>query len=78
MTHVAGKKSWVHGGEEGVSISERHIMSEVEGYLDNIGGYYDSYGGYHDSYRGDYQYIGDFELFSSLESSMTKEISSIY
>ena len=60
------------GGGGGGSISERHIMCKLEGYHENIGGYYDSYGGYHYSYGGYRQYIGNWKLFSSLGSSLTK------
>ena len=49
-------------------------MSKWEGYRENIEGYYDSYGGHHDPYRGYHEYIGDWELFSSLGSSLTKDI----
>ena len=49
-------------------------MSKLESYHENIEGYYDSYGGYHDSYKGYQEHIGDWELCSSLGSSLTKFI----
>ena len=66
------------GGKGGGVVYQRHFMSKLEGYHGNIRGYYDSYGGYHDSYRGYHQYIGNWELFSSIGSSFTKDVYFIY
>ena len=61
------------GGGGGV-VYQRHIMSKLERYHENIEGYYDSNGGYHGLYRRYHEYIGDWELFNLLWSSLTKDI----
>ena len=66
------------GGRGGGVVYQKHIMSKSEIYHENIGGYYDSYGGYHDSYRGYHEHIGDWELYGSSGSSLTKYIYFIY
>ena len=73
------------GGGGGSLYIRSRIISKLEGYHENFGQYYDSYGGYydsygeyHDSYRGYHLYIGDWELFSSLGSSLALNIYYIY
>ena len=77
--------TWGRGGGGGGVVYQKYIMSKLEiyhenigGYYDSYGGYYDSYGGYHDSYRGYHEHIGDWELYGSSGSSLTKDIYFIY